>query len=68
MPEKYAERKHNWSVCKKGYLSVTTANEVAWDSPTWFGGGSDKMKKGNIGGCVVMPRILRISSRRQMLR
>jgi len=44
---KYAERKHNWSVCrKKGYLSVTTANEVAWDSPTWFGGGTDKMREG----------------------
>lgn len=44
---KYAERRHNWSVCrKKGYLSVTTANEVAWDSPTWFGGGTEKMKEG----------------------
>jgi hypothetical protein len=44
---KYAERKHNWSVCrKKGYLSVTTANEVAWDSPTWFGGGTEKMREG----------------------
>jgi len=44
---KYAERRHNWSVCrKKGYLSVTTANEVAWDSPTWFGGGTEKLKEG----------------------
>ena len=44
---KYAERRHNWSVCrKKGYLSVTTANEVAWDSPTWFGGGTEKLMNG----------------------
>lgn len=44
---KYAERRHNWSVCrKKGYLSVTTGNKVAWESPTWFDGGTEKMKEG----------------------
>jgi hypothetical protein len=44
---KYAERRHNWSVCrKKGYLSVTTGNKVSWDTPTWFDAGTEKMKEG----------------------
>lgn len=44
---KYAERRHNWSVCrKKGYLSVTTGNKVSWDSPTWFDAGTEKLKEG----------------------
>lgn len=44
---KYAEKRHNWNVCrKKGYFSVTTSNKVALDSPTWFEGGSEKLKEG----------------------
>lgn len=44
---KYAERRHNWSVCrKKGYLSVTTGNKVSWDSPVWFDAGMEKLKEG----------------------
>jgi hypothetical protein len=44
---KYAERKHNWSVCrKKGYLSVTTGNKVSWAAPTWFDAGTEVMKEG----------------------
>lgn len=44
---KYAERRHNWSVCrKKGYLSVTTGNKVSWDSPVWFDAGTEKLKEG----------------------
>ena len=44
---KYAEKRHNWSFSrKKGYFSVTTSNKVALDSPTWFDGGTEKMKEG----------------------
>lgn len=44
---KYAERRHNFSVCRqRGYLLVSAGGKVAWDSPTWFDGGSEKMKEG----------------------
>lgn len=44
---KYAERRHNFSVCRqRGYLLVSAGGKAAWDSPTWFDGGSEKMKEG----------------------
>lgn len=44
---KYAEKRHNWNVCRqKGYFSVNSSNKVLLDSPTWFDGGTEKMKEG----------------------
>jgi hypothetical protein len=45
---KYAERRHNWNACrKKGYFSVNPGtNKVVLDSPTWFDGGTEKLKEG----------------------
>lgn len=44
---KYAEKRHNWNVCRqKGYFSVNSLNKVLLDSPTWFDGGTEKMKEG----------------------
>lgn len=45
---KYAERRHNWNVCrKKGYFLVDPAvNRVELSSPVWFDGGNEKLKEG----------------------
>lgn len=44
---KHAERLHDFSVCRqRGYFSF--ANKTAWDSPTWYDGATEKLRKGKL--------------------
>lgn len=44
---RHAEKLHDFSVCRqRGYFSFT--NKTAWDSPTWYDGGTEKLRKGKL--------------------
>lgn len=44
---RHAEKLHDFSVCRqRGYFSF--ADKTAWDSPTWYDGAPEKLRKGKL--------------------
>lgn len=44
---KHAEKVHDFSICRqRGYFSF--ASKTAWDSPTWYDGATEKLRKGKL--------------------
>jgi hypothetical protein len=44
---RHAEKMHDFSICRqRGYFSF--ADKAAWDSPTWYDGATEKLRKGKL--------------------